>query len=74
MPILDKVKKDYEIGRTIVVADKGVNTADNIAFTLARGDGYVYSQTVRGANIEESLRRLIAQVTSGKKNITNVPV
>jgi thiol-disulfide isomerase/thioredoxin len=74
MPILDKVKKDYEIGRTIVVADKGVNTADNIAFILARGDGYVYSQTVRGANIEESLRRLIAQVTSGKKNITKVPV
>jgi thiol-disulfide isomerase/thioredoxin len=52
MPILDKVKKDYEIDRTIVVADKGVNTADNIAFILARGDGYVYSQTVRGANKE----------------------
>lgn len=52
MPILDKVKKEYEIGRTIVVADKGVNTADNIAFGLARGDGYVYSQTVRGGNKE----------------------
>ena len=52
MPILDKVKKDYEVGRTIIVADKGVNTADNIAFSLAKGDGYVYSQTVRGANKE----------------------
>lgn len=52
MPILDKVKKDYEVGRIIIVADKGVNTADNIAFILARGDGYVYSQTVRGANKE----------------------
>ena len=52
MPVLDSVKRDYEIGRTIVVADKGVNTADNIAFTLARGDGYVYSQTVRGGNKE----------------------
>ena len=52
MPILDKVKKDYGIGRTIVVADKGVNTADNIAFSLARRDGYVYSQTVRGGNKE----------------------
>ena len=52
MPILDKVKKDYGVGRTIVVADKGVNTADNIAFCLARGDGYVYSQTVRGGNKE----------------------
>ena len=52
LPILDKVKKDYQVGRTIIVADKGVNTADNIAFSLARGDGYVYSQTVRGANRE----------------------
>ena len=52
MPILDKVKKEYQVGRTIIVADKGVNTADNIAFSLVRGDGYVYSQTVRGANRE----------------------
>ena len=37
MPILDQAKKDYEIGRTIVVADKGINTADNIAFSLAKG-------------------------------------
>jgi transposase len=52
MPVLAKVKKNYEVGRTIIVADKGINTADNIAFSLAQGDGYVYSQTVRGANKE----------------------
>ncbi len=52
LPVLDKVKKDYEVGRTIVVADKGINTADNIAFSLLKKDGYVYSQTVRGANKE----------------------
>ncbi len=52
MPILDRVKKNYEIGRTIIVADKGINTADNIAFSLVKGDGYVYSQTVRGGNKE----------------------
>lgn len=52
MPVLDKVKKDYGVNRIIVVADKGVNTADNIAFSLAKGDGYIYSQTVRGGNKE----------------------
>jgi len=52
MPVLAKVKKNYGVGRTIIVADKGINTADNIAFSLAQGDGYVYSQTVRGANKE----------------------
>ena len=52
MPILAKAKKDYAVGRTIVVADKGVNTADNIAFSLVKGDGYIFSQTVRGAKKE----------------------
>lgn len=52
MPILDRVRKEYQVGRTIIVADKGINTADNIAFSLAKGDGYVYSQTVRGATRE----------------------
>lgn len=52
LPVLDTVKRDFEIGRIIVVADKGINTADNIAYCLAKGDGYVYSQTVRGANKE----------------------
>jgi hypothetical protein len=52
LPVLSKVKSDYAVGRLIIVADKGVNTADNIAFSLAKGDGYVYSQTVRGANRE----------------------
>lgn len=52
MPVLDKVRKDYDIGRFVIVADKGINTADNIAFNLARGNGYVFSQTVRGGNKE----------------------
>lgn len=52
MPVLERAKKDYGVGRIIVVADKGVNTADNIAFSLAKGDGYIYSQTVRGGSKE----------------------
>ncbi len=52
LPVLSRVKGDYGAGRLIIVADKGVNTADNIAFCLAKGDGYVYSHTVRGANRE----------------------
>lgn len=52
LPVLDKVKKDYAVGRMIVVADKGLSTADNIAFSLLQGDGYVYAQTVRGGSKE----------------------
>jgi transposase len=52
IPMLRQVKKEYDLGRIIVVADKGLNTGDNIYYTLSRKDGYVISQTVRGANEE----------------------
>ncbi|MDR3285369.1 MAG: IS1634 family transposase [Holosporales bacterium] len=52
IPILRDLKRDYDIGRTIVVADKGMNTADNIISLLLNRDGYIYSQTVRGAHKE----------------------
>jgi transposase len=50
MPVLKKIKKQYQTNRIIVVADKGLNSGDNIAFNTILGDGYVYSQSVRGAS------------------------
>jgi transposase len=52
IPIMAKAKEKFEVGRTIIVADKGLNTGDNIAFNLLNGDGYICSQTVRGGNKE----------------------
>ncbi len=53
IPILGEMKKNYNISRAIVVADKGINTANNIAFSF-RGNtcGYVFSQSIRGASRE----------------------
>lgn len=51
-PMLAELKRDYDIGRVIIVADKGNNTAKNVNYHVMRGDGYVYSQTVRGAQKE----------------------
>lgn len=50
MPALANIKKEYGTDRIIVVADKGLNSGDNIAFNTVLGDGYVYSQSVRGAS------------------------
>ncbi|HHV95642.1 MAG TPA: hypothetical protein GXX37_04070 [Clostridiaceae bacterium] len=36
--------------RIIVVADKGLNSGDNIAFLMAKGDGPIFSQKICGAN------------------------
>jgi transposase len=52
MPVLTQVKKDYGIKRIIVVADKGLNSGDNIAYNTILGDGYVYSKSIRGADAE----------------------
>ena len=40
------------MGRVIVVADKGINTGENIAYNIINKNGYIYSQTVRGGSKE----------------------
>ena len=59
LPIIHRVKKDYEIERIITVADRGLNTSDNTYLmagknddTCKHNDGYVYGQSVLGADKE----------------------
>jgi transposase len=52
MPMLTEIKKTYDVNRIIVVADKGLNSGDNIAYHTALSDGYIYSKSVRGASKE----------------------
>ena len=52
LPILTSIKKKFGIKRIIVVADKALNSGDNIAYNTILGDGYVYSKSVRGAGAE----------------------
>lgn len=53
-PNLSRIKKDFNLGRVIAVADKGMTTGDNIWFTKSTPtkDGYVFSMSVRGADKE----------------------
>jgi transposase len=50
MPMLAQIKKKFGVERIIAVADKGLNSGDNIAYNTALGDGYIYSKSVRGAS------------------------
>ncbi len=52
MPLLQETRKTYGLERIIVVADKGINSGDNVAFIMAKGDGFIFSQKVRGAGKE----------------------
>lgn len=58
-PIINRVKDRFEDCRIIYVADRGLNTSDNIYWINGDNkketnlrDGYVYGQSVRGADAE----------------------
>ncbi len=57
MPILQETRKEYGLGKIITVADKGLNSGDNIAFLMAKGDGFIFSQKIRGA--EQGLQNYV---------------
>ena len=59
LPAIRRAKRDLEIDRIIVVADRGLNTSDNTAFLSGKNhddmvgnDGYIYGQSVVGADKE----------------------
>jgi len=58
-PVINRIKNDYSDSRIIFVADRGLNTSDNIYYLNGdnkgednQRDGYVYGQSVRGADAE----------------------
>lgn len=58
-PIINRIKNEFSDMRIIFVADRGLNTSDNIYYLNGdnkgnhnQRDGYVYGQSVRGADAE----------------------
>ena len=52
--VIDRLKTFHQVtGRTIHVADKGLNCAQNIAFSKKNGDGYLFSKSVKGLSETE---------------------
>lgn len=47
-PTMKEIKASYGLGRLVVVADKGLNSTKNIDAIVNAGDGYVFSQVLRG--------------------------
>jgi hypothetical protein len=47
-PTMRDVKESYGLGRLIVVADKGLNSSKNIDAIVNNGDGFVFSQILKG--------------------------
>ena len=58
-PALKKTKRNFGIDRVITVADRGLNTSDNTVFIAGKNDdshinhdGYIFGQSLRGADQE----------------------
>ena len=58
-PVINRIKNEFSDSRIIIVADRGLNTSDNIYYLngdnkgdINTRDGYVYGQSVRGADAE----------------------
>lgn len=51
-PNFGRIKKQFDLGRVISVAAKGMTTGDNIWYTIntPAKDGYVFSMSIRGAD------------------------
>lgn len=56
LPVLEGMKRDYKCQRVIAVGDKGNNCSTNIAALVAGGDGFVYSQSIRGTKTDAETR------------------
>ena len=60
--VIDQLKmKNNVTGKTIHVADKGLNCAQNIAFSRQNGDGYLFSKSVKGLSEKEKVWVLLNQ-------------
>lgn len=71
-PLLNRLKEDYGLGRLVVVADKGLNCGDNIAQQVAVGNGYIYSQSIRGA--DQEFKQYVLEQTGYRPNGENSKV
>ncbi len=47
-PVMKEIKSNYNLNRLVVVADKGLNSTDNINYIVNNNDGYVVSQILKG--------------------------
>ena len=57
LPLTRKTKINCNLGRTVIVADRGLNTSDNIYYLSGTNhkqtlNGYIYGQSIRGADEE----------------------
>lgn len=52
LPVLKRIRREFGVGKAVVVSDKGMNTHKNAYYLANSRGGYVFSQSVRGGTKE----------------------
>jgi transposase len=47
LPVLEEMKSKYNLGKVIVIADKGLNSGNNLLYIKDHNDGYIVAQQIR---------------------------
>lgn len=47
-PTIENVKRNFNLNHLLIVADKGINSTSNIDYIVNHGDGFLFSQVLRG--------------------------
>jgi len=63
LPVLSELKKNYRLNRVIVVADKGLNSGTNKAYNIIKGDGYIFSRSIRGTKASKEIKEYVLDGT-----------
>jgi len=51
-PEIKRRAQDFGVGKVVLVGDNGINSTDNLYYTLLGGNGYIVCQSIRGAEKE----------------------
>jgi transposase len=47
-PTIENVKRNFNLKRLLIIADKGITSSSNIDYIVNQGDGYVFNQVLKG--------------------------
>jgi transposase len=70
-PFLENAEDNFEYGKVVVVADRGLNSDKNIASLKENGNGYIFSKSIK--KNKQIVRDWILDETGYKDNDGNVP-
>lgn len=58
IPTLSRIKREFNLPRLLLIADKGINSSNNIDYIINNEDGFLFSQTLRSTKGYRFLERL----------------